>query len=205
MLSLLLAPLGPASEYWYLRDYWKRDTITGTGAGIEDVIFSFAIAGIPLALYPIVSRTRLTRRLQGSSNLPALSVLAGSVIISLAVGTGVFHINSIFTTALAFLITTGYIIYGRPDLIKPGIVSGGLTLILFVAIYKLLDLICPGVLELWCAGCNPTGLRIWGINAEELLWDLTWGILGGVLYQAVAGYEVQERNIWAANENRPSI
>ena len=42
IFSLIVMPLGPLSEFWFLKDYWKRPTITGLPISIEDAIFSFA-------------------------------------------------------------------------------------------------------------------------------------------------------------------
>jgi hypothetical protein len=121
--SLLVAPLGPGSEAWYLRDYWKPLTITGTDVGIEDVLFAFAIGGIALAI----------------------------------------------------------------------MFSGIIFLALFVTIYQIMQRVYPGLLEAWCTGCNPSGVRPLGWNIEEYLWDSAWGILGGILYPSVAGLATSRR------------
>lgn len=39
---LIFMPLGPLSEFWFLRDYWRRPTITGYPISIGDPIFSIA-------------------------------------------------------------------------------------------------------------------------------------------------------------------
>jgi hypothetical protein len=41
--------------------------------------------------------------------------------------------------------------------------------------------------EDWCKDCNPTGIIILGVNIEELLWDYSWGTIGGVLYEFISG------------------
>ena len=44
--SLITLPLGPLSEFWFLKDYWRRPTITGYPISIEDAIFAFAIVTV---------------------------------------------------------------------------------------------------------------------------------------------------------------
>src|SRR5688500_11983052 len=53
IFSLIIAPLGPLSEFWFLRDYWRRPTIMGTPISIEDAIFAFAIGGIAYGIYKV--------------------------------------------------------------------------------------------------------------------------------------------------------
>ena len=42
IFSLIIMPLGPLSEFWFLKDYWRRPTITGYPISIGDPIFSIA-------------------------------------------------------------------------------------------------------------------------------------------------------------------
>jgi hypothetical protein len=56
-----------------------------------------------------------------------------------------------------------------------------------------MQVIFPGAIEYWCTGCNPSGLRLSGINLEELLWDFTWGLAGSTMVEAVTGQKLQKR------------
>src|SRR5688572_29267623 len=53
LFSLIITPLGPLSEFWFLRDYWRRPTVMGTPISIEDAIFAFAIAGIAYSIHKV--------------------------------------------------------------------------------------------------------------------------------------------------------
>src|SRR5919106_1066731 len=53
IFSLIITSLGPLSEIWFLRDYWRRPTITGSPISIEDAIFAFAIGGIAYSIYKV--------------------------------------------------------------------------------------------------------------------------------------------------------
>lgn len=56
VMSALGGLAGPISEYWHLRDYWHPDylfafNVGGWHFGAEDYIFTFALAGIVMALF----------------------------------------------------------------------------------------------------------------------------------------------------------
>jgi len=81
----------------------------------------------------------------------------------------------------------------RPDLFWPSLVSGLFVLVLFFLVYQAMRVIFPGAIEYWCAGCNPLGVRLAGVNPEELLWDFTWGLAGSIMVEAVMGQKLQKR------------
>ena len=51
VMSLVVAPMGPLSEIFYLRDYWQPQLFNGWLIGIEDLLFGFAIGGIAAVIY----------------------------------------------------------------------------------------------------------------------------------------------------------
>src|SRR5690349_20955041 len=57
IFSFIITPLGPLSEFWFLKDYWRRPTVMGYPIGIEDAIFAFASGGIAYAIYKIFFNT----------------------------------------------------------------------------------------------------------------------------------------------------
>ena len=194
IFSLIITPLGPISEIWFLKDYWRRPTITGYPISVEDAIFAFAIGGIAYSIYKIAFNMVVVP----SKGQPprAWLVIASFVIfiLPLLLLTDLLHVNSIFSSALSlFLIATLTWIL-RPDLLKPSTLSGILVLVLFFLVYKAMQIIFPGAIEYWCMGCNPLGLRLSGINVEELLWDFLWGLAGSVMVEAVTGETLRKRS-----------
>jgi len=55
IFSLIIMPLGPLSEFWFLKDYWRRPTITGYPISLEDAVFHLQ------SLRLIVTRVRHIR------------------------------------------------------------------------------------------------------------------------------------------------
>jgi hypothetical protein len=194
LFSLVIAPLGPASEIWFLRDYWQRPTITGQPISIEDAVFAFAIGGIAFSLYKTLFR--LTSAPPSAKQPQRLWLIAACGVInfsSMLLLTGWLGVNSIFSSSLAFVVGTLVIWRLRPDLIRPSLASGLLSLILFMVVYQLMRILFPGALARWCTGCNPSGVMILGVSLEEMLWDFTWGLFGGVVCEAVLGRTLLRR------------
>jgi len=184
--SLIIMPLGPLSEFWFLKDYWRRSTITGYPISVEDAIFAFGIGGIGYSIYKVLFNMSVP---EGHKQPRGWLVIAFLIIIILPlfILTDVLGINSIFSSTFSLLLIAVLTWILRPDLLKPSIVSGILVLVLFFLVYKAMQVIFPSAIEYWCMGCNPTGLRISGINIEELLWDFSWGLAGSIMAEAITG------------------
>ena len=187
LFSLIITPLGPLSEFWFLRDYWKRPTIMGTPISIEDAIFAFAIGGIAYSIYKVFFKMEVAEVPDSPRRGSLVVAFFLIILLPLLLLTDLFGINSIFSSTLSLLLIAILIWILRPDLLKPSIVSGILVMVLFFLVYKGMQVLFPAAIEYWCMGCNPTGLRISGINIEELLWDFSWGLAGSVMVEAIMG------------------
>lgn len=195
VFSLVIAPTGPLSEIWFLRDYWRRPTITGSPISIEDAIFAFAIAGIAYGIYKIffnVTAVQSEDQPRRGWLVPAFFVINFAPLLLL---TDLLHVNSIFSSAFSLFLIATLTWKLQPDLWKPSILSGILVMVLFFLVYKAMQVIFPGAIEFWCMGCNPSEIRLAGINLEELLWDFTWGLAGSTMVEAVMGERLQKRTL----------
>jgi len=192
IFSLIIMPLGPLSEFWFLRDYWRRPTVTGYPISIEDAIFSFAIGGIAYSIYKVFFNMSIVGGHKQPRGWLVIAFLI-IIILPLFILTDVLGINSIFSSTFSLFLIAVLTWILRPDLLKPSILSGILVVILFFFVYRAMQVIFPSAIEYWCMGCNPLGLRISGINIEELLWDFSWGLAGGTMVEAVTGERLQKR------------
>lgn len=194
LVSLAIAPLGPVSELWFLRDYWSRETLTEAFIGIDDALFSFFVGGTLFAIYKLLFCTCLYKPPQAARLLYIPACAALITTLSLLLLTDGLAINSIFSSSLAFWIIAIIIWCQRRDLIAASLISGMLSVALFAVGYIGLEHLFPGTLEHWCLQCNPTHLRVLGINIEELVWDFSWGLVGGVIYEATTGTFIHSRS-----------
>jgi len=193
IFSLLITPLGPFSEVWFLKDYWRRPTITGYPISVEDAIFAFASAGIVYGIYKIFFRMNVVQGDEASGRAWLVIAYILLTVLPLLIFTDLLHVNSIFSSALSFFLIAILIWVLRPNLRKPSLLSGVLILILFFLVYKVMQVMFPGAIEYWCTGCNPLGVRISGINLEELVWDFSWGLAGSIMVEALMGEKLQKR------------
>ena len=191
IFSMIIMPLGPLSEFWFLKDYWRRPTITGYPISIEDAIFSFGIGGIAHSMYKVFFNMSVA---EGHEQPRGWLVIAFLIIIilSLFILTDLLHINSIVSSTFSLLLIAVLTWILRPDLLKPSTVSGILVVVLFFLVYKAMQVIFPPAIEYWCMGCDPLGVRISGINIEELLWDFSWGLAGGTMVEVITGERLEK-------------
>lgn len=187
--SALISPLGLISEIWFLRDYWQRQTITGYSISVEDATFAFALGGITFSIYKTVLGYRIRKSQTRPRRTWLMFIFGGLLLGCLLFLTNLSGVNSIFSSSLAFVVFAVFVWRLRPDLVKPSLVTGFLSATLFLAVYQIIEAIFPGVLVSWCNGCNPSNVRFLGVNIEELIWDFSWGLVGGTLYEAVTGRE----------------
>lgn len=94
-MSLLIAPLGPLSEFFYLRDYWRPQLLFGFRIGVEDLLFAFTIGGISGVIYEELFGKKYIKR-----HLPAHRywMLAFSLL-----GVGWMVLGNIFLGGIPFM------------------------------------------------------------------------------------------------------
>jgi hypothetical protein len=191
LFSYAGAIVGPLSEIIYFRDYWLPKSALFINLGnfplmLEDILFGFAIGGIAAVIFEVVFRMRLKRLSFHSKHVVkgwAIVLLFGlALTIFLAIG-----LNSIFASALAFIITTLPILFYRKDLLLDAVGSGFCVMIvMFVCYYILFNLASNTeflMKEQWLIYGTSLDLRFAGIPLTEMAWGFTWGFLAGPLYE----------------------
>lgn len=190
-MSLLIAPLGPISEFFYFRDYWKPEYILNIlGVGIEDLLFGFIIGGIAAAIYEEFFVKKF-KRTKGEKN-SAIILLGIIGIVLLILFIYFFKINSIYASSLGFLIIGIMILFRRRDLIKNAILSGILVALIMFIIYLVYFLIFPNLVNKWWYLKDISGILILKVPIEELIWGFSWGFLAGPFYEFWKGYKEAE-------------
>lgn len=191
VMSLIIGPAGPLSEYWYLKDYWQPEIIFGWKVGIEDFLFAFFIGGIGAVVYEVFLGKHLKRDKRYKSGkwmFFVLPVIGLAVLISL---NSLLRINSIYASSLGFSVCAVIIWAIRPDLIKDSLLSGifaGLLIFIFYSVFFLK--IYPNIVNDWWMLSNISGIIILGIPLEEILWVFCWGLIAGPLYEFWQGYRL---------------
>ena len=186
IMSLVVAPMGPLSEIFYLRDYWQPQLFNGWLIGIEDLLFGFAIGGIAAVIYEeLFGKKYLSRHL--SAHPKWMFGVAVFGVIWMYVGSMVLGFNSIYVSILGFLIIGASILFTRHDLLKDALFSGLLMGGLMLFFYFVFGYFFDGIIQKWWLLKNISGIIIFGAPLEELMWGFGWGFVAGPAYEFING------------------
>lgn len=184
-MSLLFAPLGPLTQYlWFYQDYWRPQYIISfkTGQvplGFEEVLFGFFFCGIAAVIYEAIFKKR--HSFGKPRTLAALVIFtSGIVLMGILRSLG---FGSIWASILAIFIGSIVMMLIDKDIIKDAIWTGLLMIALMICHHLVWQTIYPeAVQKLWITS-SLSGIRIWKIPIEELLWYAGAGTVAGILYE----------------------
>jgi lycopene cyclase-like protein len=181
------------TEPLFVPEYWNPPTLGDlarrTGFDLESLLFSFAIGGIVFSAYHVLFGGAPSERMAHERGHPrhryhALAILCAPVgfVVLWALTT----LNPIYAAAIAlvggFLVT----LYCRPDLWHKMLVSGVLFFLLYFVVFAVFNLAFPGyVAAVWNLNA-VSGLLLWGVPFEELLFAFTFGLYWSSLYEHLA-------------------
>jgi len=194
VMSLLILPLGPISEYWYFKDYWQPDLLLPWLINIEDLIFAWSIGGIGAVVYEIFFN-KINYKRRNPKKLPVLALFFGIIILSLIAGE-YYKINSIYSSSFGFLIIGLIILLRRRDVWKDLIFSGFFVALIMFIIYSFLLPQLPACYldRIWLLHGTVHGYKIFNlIPLTEMIWGFSWGIAIGSLYEFWQGYRLKKK------------
>jgi len=190
-MSLVVAPMGPLSEIFYLRDYWRPELFNGWHIGIEDLIFAFAIGGIAAVVYEEIFGKKYTKR-HLSSHPKWMLTVAVFGLVWMLVGNIILRINSIYVSALGFMIIGIFVLFFRHDLLKDALFSGLLVGALMFIFYLLWNFVFgDDLIQKWWLLKNISGILVLGVPLEELMWGFGWGFVAGPAYEFINGLRIK--------------
>lgn len=189
LLSFLTMLLG-VTEPLFVPDYWHPlslfDLAHRTRFDIESFIFTFAIGGIASVLYKWIFKVHLKiipqeeakqKRHRWHGFILWVPLL---IFTALAVWT---PLNHIYCAIVAMFIGALAALYCRPDLKKEIWLGGFLFLFLYFVFFLIIILIFPDFVKQTWNLSALTGILIFGIPIEELLFAYTFGMLWSGLYE----------------------
>jgi hypothetical protein len=196
-VSLLLLPMAPLGESFFLLDYWRPPLLLPIWyggyeyGGLADFLFAFAMGGIAAAAYPLVARRPTVARVRPQRRwlAGAFAVLTvGSVFLLTQLGT----VNSILSSMLGFLLTGLLVCALRPDLAPAALVSGVVSALTLVSVEIVCSFVAPEFISrYWLLYHTPFGILIAGrVPLTEALWGTAFGVAVGPLYDACTGASV---------------
>ena len=186
-ISIPVGIFGLIFSFPYNLDWWQPLTFTSTIVGIEDLIFSFSLAGIAAVLYEQVYRKKIKLKFFSKSKINRKKLHLYYFFIS---GVVLFYflffvlkINTFLSTVFMFSIFIALILARRPDLIKDSLFSSLLLVLFMVVIFFVIEIISPGVVqEFWHFPNTPEQFFL-GIPIDDFIFYLLFGAVIGPLYE----------------------
>lgn len=189
VVSLWTSLLG-LTEPLFVPAYWNPpslfDLAHRTGFDIESIIFAFAIGGIVVVLYDWIFKVRHVsfsslERHDPRHRYHLWSLFSAPIIfVALIVFT---NLNPIYSAVIAMMAGGFAGWYCRPDLKKKMIVSAFLFLGLYFLYFLTLIAAFPGYVERVWNLAAISGVLIFGVPLEELMFAFSLGFLWSSLYE----------------------
>ena len=110
--------------FFWIVDWWKPTTITGTVPSIEDFLGLFGIGGSTAVLYEMIFRKKLVASKIRSQTIMQTAFLSAIFILSHGTSSFIFNFHSWVSWIIAALAATFFIYVLRPDLIFKSITTG---------------------------------------------------------------------------------
>jgi hypothetical protein len=187
-MSLFTAPFG-LTEPLFVPEYWSPPSLLGlalrTGFDLESVVFSFAIGGIGAILYDAVTNQKLepvptSERRHRRHRFHRLALAAPALVFPVLY---VLPWNPIYPAIGAMAAGAVAAVVCRPDLKLKTLASGGLFLVLYVLLVGGSEWSAPGYIErVWNLEAL-TGILVWKLPLEELLFAIGFGAYWSALYE----------------------
>jgi len=186
--SLFMASFG-LTEPLFVPEYWNPpslfDLAQRTGFDVESVIFSFAIGGIGVVLYNLVMRRRLApmpvrERHDRRHRFHKLAVALPFALFPILY---VLPWNPIYAGIAAMFAGGVAAVLCRPDLL-PNTLFGGVLFLAFYTIFLIgLEWSAPGyIAQVWNLKAL-SGIVIFRLPLEELLFGFGFGLFWTGLYE----------------------
>jgi len=189
IVSFWTAILG-LTELLFVPAYWSPPSLFNlaerTGFDLESLIFSFGIGGLAVILYDRI----FYRQHQNMSPVEKHNkrhrfhfwVLLSAPLIFLILLL-LNNFNPIYSAIIALLIGGLLTWYCRPDLKIKMLVSAAIFLIFYFIYFLTLILMFPGYVEAVWNLKAISGILVWGIPLEELLFALSFGFFWSSVYE----------------------
>ncbi len=193
-MSILVAPLG-ITQLFFFRDYWRPSYSLGTVfdvVGLEEIIFCFLIGGIAAVIYEEIFGLRYAKR-HVKNHLYFMLGCSIFGILGMVIGNIILGFNSMYVSITLLLLIGVAVLVFRHDLLKDALFSGLLVgLIMFVFYIFFFNVIFDGIIQKWWLLKNLSGILVFGVPLEELMWGFSWGFVAGPAYEFISGLKLKK-------------
>lgn len=198
-VSLFTMPFG-LTEPLFVPEYWNPPSLFNLAAtigfDIESLIFSFAIGGIGAILYETffkIKHIKMSYHEKNSSrhrhHLPALI----SPLITFLPLFLFTSLNPIYSASIAMAVGAIAAIFCRPDLKMKVLLGSLMFFALYFIFFVSFNLAYPDLVkQVWNLQAI-SGILVFGVPLEELMFALTFGALWSSYYEHIKWYKLNLR------------
>jgi hypothetical protein len=186
--SLGTMPLG-LTEPLFVPEYWNPPTLfdlaARTGFDIESLIFCFAIGGIGASAYNAITRQNLVAIAapEQKQHVHRFHRFALAAPYALFIPLYFLPWNPIYPSMVCLILGAIASILCRPDLMRKTFLGGALFLAIYTVFMFGLETIAPGyIASVWNLPAL-SGIGVWGIPAEELMFGFAFGMYWTGIYE----------------------
>lgn len=186
--SVFMAPFG-LTQPIFVPEYWNPPSLfelaQRTGFDIESIVFSFAIGGIAAVLYNIALGKRQGSIRPGDRHQWRHGWHRWALVVPFLAFPALYFLpwNPIYAGIAAMLLGAGATVFCRPDLRPNTLIGGILFLVLYTVFMVGVEWSAPGYIDRVWNFAAISGIRIYGLPLEELLFAITFGLFWTGLYE----------------------
>ena len=168
--------------YWHPSSLWNLNYRTG-GVGLEDGFFMFFIGGISAASYEIIFHKKVGKPKKHGYRLHALEVgMIVAILFALLI-----RINLIWPMIIFGFVSAFAEIKERHDLYAHAVWGGIVFFLVYLIMFELFLTIYPSFIVSTYNLHNLSGLILFGLPIEELLYAFSFGIMWAPIYEYTTG------------------
>lgn len=188
-MSFGTAPLGLTEPLFY-PEYWSPPTLFALGENygfdVESILFSFAVGGLASSLYELGSSTKAQpmtsdHKFGRRHRFHLLALISPVLVFALLELTT--SLNSIYTASMGLLFGAVSTVACRIDLLSGAVKGAGIFSVFYFVFFSAMNWSHPNFVDLYWNNPAISGLRVFGVPVEELLFASTLGALWSVFYE----------------------
>ncbi|MEO6110177.1 MAG: hypothetical protein ABIP50_04160 [Candidatus Saccharimonadales bacterium] len=186
--------LSVITEFWFYKDYWRIPSTAGIATpSIDDFICGFAFVALSATVYPFIYK--LSFKSSNGGWRPFIIPLVVFSLASMVLFVSILKVNSIILASAIPLVVTAYVLIRMPNLYKRAIFGATfLGILAFVTYGILFGIVSPYYIDnYFLLAHHPLNPNPFGfIPLSELMWFISMGAVGGVLYEYIVHSQSQK-------------
>ena len=189
VVSIWTSLLG-LTEPLFVPAYWSPPSLFNlaarTGFDVESLIFAFGIGGIAVVLYELLFKAKhapisMAEHHASRHRFHLLAILSAPIILMVLLLA--IRLNPIYSSIIAMVGGGLATWYCRPDLKTKMITSAFLFLLIYFIYFLTLIAVAPGYVEAVWNLKAISGILVFGIPIEELLFAWSFGFIWSSIYE----------------------